>query len=97
QIVAGRNVVHAVEERPIAGEHETTGIQTFGAPARRYAHREQRLRLGGQVKRIVVLGVEQRLHAEAIAAGDQPPIALIPDDESVLAAEMMQAFWAVVL
>src|SRR5690348_18363233 len=24
QIVAGRNVVHAVEERPIAGEHETT-------------------------------------------------------------------------
>jgi len=95
--VAGWNGMHPVEQRSLAREHEATREHRLIIPRGWYTHREERLCLGGEVLRTVVLSVEQRLHPEAVARREEPLIAGIPDDERKLATQVMQALGTEVL
>ena len=66
-------------------------------PRARHPRREKRLRLRREVERAVVLRVEERLEAEAVARREQRTGLLVPDHEGELAAQVLQAARAVVL
>ena len=97
QVVAGWNLVHAVEQRPhlVPAEGDRL-IDRFLVPARRDAGGEERLRFRGEVERATVPRVEERLDAEPIARREHRPPAGVPEHDSELAAQLVQALDAVV-
>ena len=63
-------------------------------PARRNAGGEQSLHFRSNVQRALVLGVEERLDAIAVARGEQLLRPVIPDRERVFAAQPVHALRA---
>ena len=81
----------------VRGPEAHREIRAFDVPAGRHTGREQRLHFRGEIQRAVVHGVEERLHAEAVAYGDELARAAVPDHERVLAAQPMHALRAEIL
>ena len=97
-VVPRRHLEHAVVERAdlVAAEFDGV-IHGLGVPAGRHAGREQRLHFGGEVQRVAVHRVEQRLDAEPIARGEHPAVVIVPQHERELSAQLVQALRAEVL
>ena len=92
EIVPGRHLEHAVEQ----GAHLMAAkfdrmIEGLGVPSRRHAGGEQRLHFGGNVERVIVPGIEQRLDAETVAGGEEHAVALVVQHECEFAAQMVHA------
>ena len=71
QVVTGRHLIDARRTACAGWPPSRRPGRRSRVPAGRHAGREQRLHLGGEVERAVVLGVEERLDAEAVAGGEQ--------------------------
>ena len=65
--------------------------ERLAIPSDRHAERGERLDLRRHVARAVHDGVVQRLDAEPVARGEQHAVALVPEGEGVLAAQVVQA------
>jgi hypothetical protein len=92
QIVAGRHLVDAVEQRTVAvHDRVQVLVDALVIPARGNSGGEQRLRLRGEVELVAVARVVERLDAEAVARREQQFVALVPEHEGELAAQMAQA------
>jgi hypothetical protein len=97
-MVAGRDLVNAVEQRAHLVPAERHGVEdALVVPAGRHAGGEQGLRLRREVQGVLVPGVKERLDAEAIPCREDRPAVLVPQHEGELAAEMVQALRAEVL
>ena len=68
---------------------EVNVVERLAIPRERNTELDERLHLGRQVEGAVVDGVVERLDAEAIARGEQHLIALVPDGERELAAQLV--------
>ena len=91
-VVAGRDLHDAVVEGAHLVAAEGHGvIDAFLIPARGNAGGEERFDFGGEVERVVVPGVEERLDAEAVARGEEAAAVFVPEDEGELAAQMLKA------
>src|SRR5262245_9157296 len=83
---------HAIEKRPdlVAAKLNRLGdrlrVPTCGDPGSK-----QRLHLRGEIQRLVVKSVEERLDAEAITGGEERAVALVPDDECELSTQVVEA------
>jgi hypothetical protein len=93
--VAGRDLEDAVEECAALVTAHLDGVGDGGLiPPRSDACREESFDLRGEVEGLVVKGVEERLDAEAIACGEEGAVAVVPENECKLPAQVMQAFSA---
>ena len=95
QVVAGRNLKNAIEQRTHLMPAKFDGvIDGLGIPARRHSGGKQRLHFRCEIERLVVEGVEQRLDAETVARGEDGAVGFIPKHKGELAAQSMQALRA---
>ena len=69
-------------------------IERFVIPARGHAGGEDRLGLGGEIKRVIVPGVMERLDAKPVARGKEGLVVRVPKGEGELAAQLRQAMHA---
>src|SRR6185437_16514666 len=95
EIVSGWNLEDAVIESSALITAHLHGVRHGGlVPARGDTGGEESLDLRCEVEGVVVEGVEERLDAEAIARGEEGAIAMVPEDQGELAAQLVKAFGA---
>jgi hypothetical protein len=94
----GRDLENALIQRSQLrrAEREVVVDRLFVPPCR-HSGGKQRLDLRGQVERVVMPGVEQRLDSEAIARGEEPAAVFVPQQQRKLTAQVLQAVHAEVL
>lgn len=98
QVVTGRHLKHAVEQRANLMASTFHRLRDrFGIPTRRNAGGEQGFHLGSEIQRLVMEGVEQRLDAETIAGSKDRAVLFIPNDEGKFAAQTMETLRSEIL
>jgi hypothetical protein len=93
--VTGWDLKDAVEKRAHLMATKNNRVEdAFLIPASGDAGGEECLDLGGEIERLLVPGVEERLDAEAIAGGEEAVVGFVPEDKGELATELMEAMGA---
>ena len=99
QVAARRNLEDPVERGPARRRHQAVVHveERLAVPAERHSQSGERLHLRRDVAGAVHHRVVERLDPEPVAGGKQHAVALVPDRERELAAQVVQALRAEVL